>query len=145
MPAAPVIFNRVRYAHGLGYNFTLGTAIWILVDSGAGSLWTPSPTDDFVASMLIAGAVEAAVTGDRQPITNPTVTLDGAHDRALWGADSFTYPGVANATTFDTLVLANVVTNDSDSWLMGAWDQGPLVGDGNPITCTVGGGYLFAW
>lgn len=139
---AVTIFDQLRYNQGLGYDFTAGTAMWIILAAGA---WTPGPGDAFVQTALSAGASEPAPSGDRQAITTPTVTLDTPNHRALWGAGNGSYPGVPNLAAFDTLVLYNFVTNDSDSWLMAAWPQGALAGDGNPITISVSGGYLFAW
>src|SRR5882672_5794870 len=105
------IMNRGKYEQGLGFNFTLGTSLWIIVKKNA---WTPNADDDYIQTALSAGATEPASTGDRQTITNPTVTLDDAGVRTLWGADDFTYPGVPNTAPFDTLILANFVTTDSD-------------------------------
>lgn len=142
-PTDPLIFNQAKYMKGIGFDFTAGTGLWLLVDR---TTWTPDPDDDYIADILIAGAVEPATTGDRQTILTPTVTLDDAGDQAVWGCGDFSYPGIPNLSTFDTAVLVNFVTTDSDSWLIYACDLGALVGDGGSIAMSLASpGVLIEW
>lgn len=140
--ALPIKFNQLRYRVGLGFDWTASTTYFVLLDSGA---WVPDPDDDYVQTVTAAGATPASFDVDRPQIVNPVVTLDDAGDRALWGADDFVYSNVALGVTFDVLLLFNLVNDDTDSWLCGAWDLGPQTGDGNDINITITGGNLFAW
>lgn len=138
--AGPWKFNQARYNIGLGFDYTAAGTYFVLLDRQG---WTPDPDDDFVQTVLIAGAVDAG--GDRTQIVNPVITLDDAGDRALWGADDFVVPNIVLGADFDTLLHYNLVNDDTDSWLLGAWDLGAQTGDGADINVTVVGGNLYAW
>ena len=130
------IFDEVRshLAVDLDFDWTAGNVTAMIVDSGGGALWTPDPTDDVVATILAAGAVEAATPADRQTLTTPTSALSGADHLVYMDSDPVVYPNIPNATTYDTLVLFQFVTNDADSWLIAAYDLGAQTGDGSNVT-----------
>lgn len=132
-------FNRGRYQVGLGFDFEAATTEFVLVDDDG--LWTPDADDDFVATIVANGGI---IRSDREPIINPTVSLDDAGDRALWGCDAFTIGGVANGDPFTHLLLYNLVTDDNDSWLLACWDLADT-GDGSPISASLTTGYLMEW
>lgn len=128
-----MIFDAVRthLAVDLDFDFTAGAVMCLLVDAGS---WTPSESDAVVGDILTAGATEAAITADRQTLTTPTAALSGTDHLVYWDSDPVVYPGVASSTPFTTLVLFRFVTNDTDSWLIAAFDLGSQSGDGSDVT-----------
>jgi len=129
----PLIFDTARehLAVDLDLDWTAGAVTALLVDKDT---WTPSAGDDFVDTALSAGAIETS--GTRQILPSPTATVSGGDHRVYWDGNPIVYPGVLNAETFDTLVLYQAVTNDTDSYLIAAYDLGAQVGDGNNVTLT---------
>jgi hypothetical protein len=122
-----VVFNQIRYRIGLGFNWTTADVRALLVDSDA---WTPNYDDDYVQSILTAGADEMAGGGyARQNVTGRTVALDDAGDRGLWDGNSISFGTVTGTDPYDFLVLYNFVTNDADSWLIAAYDLGAQAAD----------------
>lgn len=126
-----LVFNRLPYNLGLGFNWTTDSIQGLLVDR---SSWTPNRDDDFVTNILVAGAVEVSAGGyARADLTTPTVGLDDPGDRSSWDADPLDFGTVAAADPYDTLVLYRLVNNDTDSWLMAAWDLEAQTTNGTAI------------
>lgn len=132
-PTDPLIFDKVRthLAVNLDFNWTDGNVTALLV---LRSTWSPDAGDTFVAAILGAGAVETS--GTRQVLGTPVANAPGVAHKVFWDGDPIVYPGVLVAETFDTLVLYRAVTNDTDSYLITAYDLGAQVGDGNNVTLT---------
>jgi hypothetical protein len=130
---SPLIFDTARehLAVDLDLDWTAGnvTALLVLADT-----WSPDAGDDVVATILSAGAIETS--GTRQVLGSPAATVSGGDHRVFWDGDPIVYPGVLNAETFDILVLYQAVTDDTDSYLLCAYNLGAQVGDGNNITLT---------
>lgn len=130
-PADPLIFNSIRehLAVTCDVNWATAVVMALIVDR---DVWTPNADDAFVDDALGAGAIETS--GTRQQIANPVAALSGADDCVYWDGDPIVYPGVLVAETFDTLILYVEITDDTDSYLIGAYDLGAQTGDGANVT-----------
>lgn len=130
-PASPILFDTIRQhlAIDLDVDWTAGTVRALLVDR---DIWTPDESDSVVATILAAGATETS--GTRQVIGAPSATLSGLDHSVYWDGNPIVYPGVLLGETFDTLVTYVFVTDDTDSYLIAAYDLGAQVGDGNNVT-----------
>lgn len=112
------VTNELRYRIGLGFNWQTADVRALLVNADT---WIPDVDDDFVQSILTAGADEmAGGSYARELLTGRTVAKDDANDRALWDGNSLDFGVITGTDAYDTLVLFTFVTNDSDSWLI-AW------------------------
>lgn len=136
--AGPLIFDTIRLQISTpGFDWQTVVVQAMLVDA---QTWTPAAGDQFVTTILTAGAVEAASSGDRQTLTTPVAAI--VSHKANWSSDPISYPNVTLGTPFDTLVIFAFVTNDADSYLIACFDLGAQTGDGNPISLTAPSGYL---
>lgn len=133
--ASPLIFDKARYYIGLGYDWTAGNTWAVVLRKNA---WTPAEGNGFVQTAITAGATEPSTSSpgwsgtDRQHVTSPTVAL--VSGSAYWNGNGLSYPGIPAAAAFDTLLLYNKVTGDSDSWLIAYYDLGSQTGDGANVT-----------
>jgi hypothetical protein len=125
------VFNRISYNIGLGFDWTTDPVRALLVDADT---WTPNRDDDFVQTILSAGAVEmSGGSYARDTLTTPTVGLDDPNDRAVWSGDPFNFGTVTGTDPYDTMVIYRFVTNDTDSWLIAAFDLGANVANSTAI------------
>lgn len=128
-----IAFNQIRYRIGLGFSWTTSVVRAMLVDSDA---WVPNVDDDFVQTILTAGADEMAGGGyARVTLGARTVALDDTGNRGLWDCTSaISFGTVTGSDPYDFLVIYNFVTTDADSWLICAFDLGAQAATGSPIT-----------
>src|SRR4029077_3462141 len=118
MPADLIFDNLRKGVADSSITFTSDTIKCLLVLSNT---WTPDPGDAFVSTILAAGAVEAAGTGDRQTLGTKSVNLDTLLHRAFWVAASISYPNVLAGTAYDALVVYKFITNDAASPVLGLY------------------------
>ena len=87
--------------------------------------WTPDKSDDVLATILAAGAIEISPSGyARTALTSQAATLDGGLHRELLDSAVIDFGTLGSGEDFDTLVLYVFVTDDTDSWLVSTRDLG---------------------
>lgn len=87
--------------------------------------WTPSKDDTYLADATGAGAIECAASGyARVALTSKVTVLDSPGHRALSQASIADFGVLGAGTDYDFLVLYVAVTDDTDSWMIGAYDVG---------------------
>jgi hypothetical protein len=118
-----LVHDRAKYQMVTGsFNWATMAPRAALVLAGS---WTPAASNNYVQDAISAGATELAVSGyTRQSLTGLAETQDDAHTRSLIGASVFQFVGMASGGSFDTLILFNLVTTDSDSWLIATYSLG---------------------
>ena len=106
----------------------------LLVKSG----YVYNPDHQFVSD-LTPGSNELSGTGySRKTLTGKATSQDNTNDRAELDCDDVTFTGI-NAGTAIAAVVFVQVTNDSDSWLVGYYDEGgfPFATNGGNLTLQV--------
>lgn len=133
MPADMIFDNLRQGVADSSITFTSDTirAMLVLAD-----LWTPDESDAFVSTILSAGAVEAAGTGDRQTLGTKSVALDAVRHRAFWVAAAISYPNVPLGTAYDCLIVYKFITNDAASLPLGLFSLPGGIGTGSSIPFT---------
>lgn len=105
-----------------GYTWTTASVECALFDSAT---WVPDRTDGFVLAAAGAGAIEvAAPSYVRRPLVSPVKNFDVGSHRGLLASAIIDFGILEPGYAFDTLVLYEFVSNDSDSWLLAAFDIG---------------------
>lgn len=111
-----------------GYVWTSGDpwAAMFLADT-----WVPDKGDGSVLAVTAAGAIEVAAPSYlRVPVTSPVKVLDGIGHRGLLDSAIIDFGTPETGFDFDTLLIFELVTDDSDSWLIAAYDVGAQTTDG---------------
>lgn len=114
-----IVHNRLRYELGRGNaNWQSNTWRGALFLKGA---WTPDADDDYVQTIVTAGASELSGGGyARVTLGSKTVTLDDPNDAAPWSCAVLDFGIIAAGGAqddYDALVVYRLVTDDTDSWL----------------------------
>lgn len=141
--ADPVVFNEFLAQQGQGFDFLAAVVKGVVFLKGA---WTPDPDDTYLVEATVAGAVEAAPSMNRVTYGSKAVSRDDVNDRGVWTAASVFYIGVPIGTQYDTFVTYNFGTDDTDSWMITAYDLGgPYTSDGGQLTFALDPVGLFAF
>lgn len=129
---ADIIFdNWLNAIATLGTDWVADTIRAALFDS---LTWTPAKSDLFVNSATSSGAVEvAAASYARQLVPGRAVVVDGGAHRILLDGSTIDFGILEAGFNYDTLILYDFVTNDTDSFLICAFALGAQTTDGSNV------------
>lgn len=117
-----------------GYQWTTANVYGMLV---LADTWTPAKGDIVVDDAILAGAIEVvAASYVRVPLVSPIKNLDTGGHRGLLDASVIDFGILESGFDFDTLILFEMITDDSDSWMLCTQDLGAQTTDGvTPERC----------
>lgn len=118
-----------------------GTFVWTTADVRAAvflkDTWVPNKSDAFLLDAQTAGAQELSDMGAggyaRALRTSATKALDAGGHRGLLRGAVIDFGVVATGYDFDTIILFVQVTDDTDSWMLSAYDVGAQTTDGTNL------------
>lgn len=106
--------------------YTRGLPLWGGLDDSnfwfmlVDSTYTPDPDDNFVSAAVSAELAD--VSYDRIALTGSSISYNDTLDRAIFSCNDVVWPSLAGAETVDHVILFKLISDDSDSVLMAAWD-----------------------
>lgn len=128
---ADVVFNTYLQHLPDDFGWSTSPIMCAILDS---QTWTPDKTDPFVATPIAAGAVEcAAPSYARVALTSAILTPDAPGNRTLFQGSIADFGTLETGFDFDTFVLYVAVTDDSDSYLIAAYDVGAQTTAGTAV------------
>lgn len=99
--------------------------------------WTPDKGDVFLLDAQTAGAQElsdvSAPGYARTTLPSPTKSIDSGGHRGLLNGSLVDFGVIDTGFDFDTLVLFVEVSDDTDSWMLSAFDVGSQTTDGTTL------------